>query len=102
MIYLDSTTTVSLNGLQDVASGAYINNATVGVAVADLDGNTLITLSLASIDTSGDYAGNITPTMTQGLQAGESYTVEVTALLGSTVIDYRQEQHSAQWRGFYD
>jgi hypothetical protein len=101
MIYLDSTTTVALNGLKNVSTGAYINNATVAVVVKDLDGNTLIgPLTLSSTDSTGDYSGEITPAMTAPLNPTQDYLVEVTASVSSSVIDYRQETHSAQYRGF--
>jgi len=99
MIYLDSVTTIALNGLAD-SSGNLINNATVSATINDLDGNSITTLTLTSTGSGGNYTGLITPAMTATMQDQKEYVVAVTSTLSGSVIDYRQDTQLATYRGF--
>lgn len=101
MIYLDSLTEIALNGLADPV-GNPIDDATVTAVIADLDGNTLATVDLTASGTGGNYAGLITPAMTTGMQNQEEYVVAVTSVVGGNVVDYRQDNQLAAYRGFND
>lgn len=100
MIYLDATTTITLSGLQ--SGGNYINNATVVATLNDLDGNTLATVDLSSVDSTGDYSGSITPADTSAMTVQQAIVVEITASVGDAIVDFRRETHLAIYRGFND
>jgi hypothetical protein len=99
MIYLDSTTTISLTGLTD-SNGNPINNATVTATITDLDNDLIATVNLASLGSSGNYSGNITPAMTTTMNPQQEYLVSVTSSVGGSVVDFRQDSQLALYRGF--
>lgn len=97
MIYLDSTTTITLSGLSD-SSGNLIDDATVTATLSDDWGNVMIDITLTS-QGSGTYSGNITPDKTTGLHNQWEYTLAITSVVSGKTIDYRQATEIAIYRG---
>lgn len=91
MIAFGSDNLVSLTGLFDIVSNAYVNNATVQGVLTDSAGATVTTITLTYVASSnGNYQGLLPASVTAALEIGPMYQMTITATSGSTVFIDRQ------------
>lgn len=87
MLNISSTNVVTLTGLYDSVSAAYVNDATVTAVLKDSDGATVYSFSLSYVTSSnGNYRGSIPHATTATLEDGAKYSLEVTIVSGSNQL----------------
>lgn len=80
LIYLNSSNLLQLQNLTNVATGAYVNNATVSWTLSDYSGNQLESGTLAYVSSSnGCYNGTVAGS---GLVVGTHYQVVINVNSG--------------------
>lgn len=89
IVYVDNTSTVTLSGLQNAITSAYINDATVTLTVLDSDGAEVAgetwPVTMAYIATSnGNYRASIDATLT----AGGKYDAVVNVVSGDSSANW--------------
>lgn len=84
---------LTLIGLQNDVTDAYLNSATVSVTVIDADNNNLsgvswpLTMSYVT-SSNGNYRATLTDTLSATLSSGASLTAKVTANAGAGLSGY--------------
>ena len=98
MIYIGCSTQARFIGLTDL-TGALVNNASVVATLFDGDGNSIYSLTLVSTGSGGNYTGTIPASVTQELEAGGTYTLNVVSSVVGVQVDERNEQVQVTYRG---
>lgn len=98
----DNTIRVTLTGLKNESSGAYINDATVTCTIYTASSATEVTgetwpVSLTAAGSGGDYAGAVSADSV--ITAGSAYTVKMNVTSGTNKAEF-QETVTAKTRGF--
>lgn len=103
-IEIGSDFAITIDGLRDVVTTDYINDATVTATLYESDAETTVTgavdVSIPAIagTTEGDYAGQIPESVTADLEVGGTYWIEVKVDTGSFKKTWRRKYRAVYAR----
>ena len=102
MIYVGCSTQVKYLGLTNEATGTTVNNATVVATLLDGDGDEIYSTTFTPSGSGGNYSATIPASVTQGLEPGGTYTLNVVSSVSGSQIDERNETIQVSYRGLYE
>lgn len=87
IFHIDSDQHVTVTGLTDAATGAYVNNATISAQMYDEDGDEKGDAFSPSYtaESNGDYTGTLLDTVTTTLTPYKPYKLRLTITSGTIV-----------------
>lgn len=99
VLLLGNDQTITVTGLQDQVSGAYLNASTVTATIDTLAGTELASITLQYVtDSNGDYQGVIEDDV--AITSGTRYVVDVTATSAGDLVGNWREVVVAKYREF--